>query len=1051
MDKRTVIFYDPTFPITGDVLQQETWLALKDIGVVVDAQQLEEVLLQVQPHSFINLHAPYFPKTAWNTIVTRLKAGMGLLSLGGAPFKHPVRQAESGAWFIEAEQTAFHQSLGIHEVLKVKADAVTKLEALREIPVAANYLHVLDQQADVLNLVPHVTKSSDLPHEMGSAGPMDARVYPLVKGIGSDGRQLSAPIILWERVLGEFAGARWMFVGQPLTEAFWNNDGVAALTVWNQFVAAGVTEWWLKPNYATYEIGERPQLTLQVQRPGSDSTEGGQVEAAAWTATVTIEKDGESEPLYEHTVTLEANAELQIIRLTAPLNIENGYYRLQASLVSDLGETRHLRQGFWGRDDALLASGNVVTADRDYFRKDGRPLPIVGMTYMSSDVARKFLTLPNVAVWERDMEQMSKAGINWIRTGIWTAYRNVMEVDGHVSEAALRSIDAFLLTAKRHDLQVTFTFFSFTPETWEGRNPFLDPRSVEAQKRFIRSIVSRHRQTKNVDWDLINEPSMFDPARIFSGGPRTCNDPYEHAAYVAWLEAKHGAIEVLQEKWNMTTEQLPSFAQVKIPEPNEINFDIQDMAQAKKGGKWLDYVLFSMDMHNRWASQLYATIKEVCPDHMVTVGQDEGLGAQRPSPLFYEECVDYTTVHSWWLNDQLLWDSVFTKTPNKPNVIQETGMMYVETPDGRAKRSELELRNILERKYAYSFAAGGAGAVQWIWNTNFYMDNANESHIGALRADGTEKPEANVSYDFGKFMASIRDLFTGRELEDTVIVFPYSNDFSNRKVAFQATTQAVRTLAYQLKMPLRGIGEYQLEDLRTNKAKLIIVPSAHNFDNKAFEQLLDIVQETGATLLWSGPLSLDAYWRQTKRTEALVGSLQLHNVRREEKLILPDGTSLAASYGSRKIAELVKEITVTSDGKQQYSGDNVIEAQLGAGKLIWSPQPVELNERVETLEQLYRYALNKADVSPRMEWLQGGDLAGVYGEKVTLAEGSLYIFVSESGFDATIAVADPETGKQYSFELANDRSVLFATDKQGKLLAVYRPDEVMVHEHVWTN
>ena len=75
--------------------------------------------------------------------------------------------------------------------------------------------------------------------------------------------------------------------------------------------------------------------------------------------------------------------------------------------------------------------------------------------------------------------------------------------------------------------------------------------------------------------------------------------------------------------------------------------------------------------------------------------------------------------------------------------------MYVETPDGRAKRTEEELRSILERKYAYAFSTGGAGAVQWIWNTNFYMDNANESHIGALRADGTEKPEADVSYDFG--------------------------------------------------------------------------------------------------------------------------------------------------------------------------------------------------------------------------------------------------------------------------------------------------------------
>ena len=167
-----------------------------------------------------------------------------------------------------------------------------------------------------------------------------------------------------------------------------------------------------------------------------------------------------------------------------------------ASAQAPDGEVRTLRQGFWGQDAALLAEGEVITRSRDYFVKDGRPLPVVGMTYMTSDVARKFLFLPNVDVWDRDMAQMAKAGINWIRTGIWTAYRNMMQVDGHVSEEVLRAIDAFILTAKRHGLQVTFTFFSFTPETWEGMNPYLDPQSVEAQKRFIRasSAVTRIQQ-----------------------------------------------------------------------------------------------------------------------------------------------------------------------------------------------------------------------------------------------------------------------------------------------------------------------------------------------------------------------------------------------------------------------------------------------------------------------------------------------------------------------------------------------------------------------------
>jgi hypothetical protein len=1044
-----IILCDPSFPSAGSVPSPEARALLSGAGKIVSAGELAEALREARPGAFVNLHAPFFPKDAWGAIAAFLKRGGGLISAGGAPFKKPVRRNDGGEWVAETEQTAYHQELGIHEALRVASASVESLVPSEDIPLLAGSEGLFDAKADTWNLVPHVTKSSDLPHQMGSAGPMDARIYPLLAGTSGDGRRRTAPVVLWERLLGDYAGGRWLFVGQPLGEAFWSGGGTEALASWIAFVATGVTEWWLKPDYANYEPGERPLLTLQAQRLGK----GPASPSCTWNVAISvwrIGKDGKGETLWEGTASLDVSEHFKPIRLSLPIEIVAGYYSVSAVAISAGGERRSLRQGFWGFDKELLAEGSPVTAGRDYFQQDGRPLPVVGMTYMTSDVARKFLTLPNAAVWDRDMAQMRAAGINWIRTGIWTAYRNIMEVDGHASEAALRAIDAFLMTAKRHGLQVTFTFFSFTPETWEGLNPYLDPRSVEAQKRFVRSIVGRHKDTVGVDWDLINEPSMFDPPRIFSDGPRSARDPFEREAYSAWLRERHGTIEALQERWNMTPGQLPSFEAAAPPEPEEINFDVQDMHKAKKGGKWLDYVLFSMDMHNVWASQLYEAIKELCPDHMVTVGQDEALGAQRPSPFFYEDAADYTTVHSWWLNDHLLWDGVFAKTANKPNLVQETGIMYVETPDGRAKRSEEELRSILERKYAYAFAAGGAGAIQWIWNTNFYMDNANESHIGALRADGTEKPEADVSYDFGRFMEEIRDLFGEREAEEIAVVFPYSNDFSNRKLAFDATTKAARVLGYRLNAPFRGVGEYRLDDLRIRPAKLIIVPSPHNFDDVAFANLVAIAADTGATLLWTGPIGLDPYWRQAKRLPELLGELRRENIRREERLWLNEtgGSGLDAvspvelSFGARRIAETLKETILREDGP--VDGDRLVEAAIGAGTLLWSPIPVELNERSESVERLYRHAMEKAGVSEDLIWLEGGELPGVYGRKLRFGGGTLFTFVSECGFDAGIAVKDPASGTVYAFELPRERSVLFAADGNGELLATYRPNEVKI-------
>lgn len=1049
---KIVVFYDPAFPGAPALMLEEVRL----VGELVNAEELGERLRRPDVGCFVSLHAPYFPIEAWEDILAYLKKGGGLLSAGGAPFRRPVRR-EGGVWHAEPEQTAYHRQLRIHEMLRVSADRVTRHEAHADIPLLAGKEALLEV-ADTWNLVPHVTKSSDLPHQMGSAGPMDAHIYALLKGVSADGRERSAPVVLWENTKGEFAGARWLFVNQPLGASFVARGGFVALAAWARFCAAGVTELWLKTSYAVYEAHERPLLTLQAQalarrvaaeRGGRRWTFDIRVEreavdgSAASTGADQAQDDGTAEA-YRHALEAEARPELDIWRIPVTADVQSGYYGVVCRAESEDGDVRYLRQGFWGADPALLAEGAPIRAGRDYFERDGRPLPIVGMTYMTSDVARKFLFLPNVSVWDRDMAQMRRAGINWIRTGIWTAYRNIMQVDGHVSEDALRAIDAFLLTAKKHGLQVTFTFFSFTPETWEGVNPYLDPRSVEAQKRFIRTIVSRHRETTHVDWDLINEPSMFDPARIFSDGPRSCRDPFEQAAFAEWLERRHGKIERLRERWSMTPGELPDFASAELPEPEQINFDVQDMHSGKKGTRWLDYALFSMDMHNRWASQLVAAIKDVCPDQLVTVGQDEALGAQRPSPFFYGEAVDYTTVHSWWLNDQLLWDGVFAKTADKPNVVQETGIMYVETPEGLAKRSEQELKAMLERKYAYAFAAGGAGAIHWIWNTNFYMDNANESHIGALRADGTEKPEADVSYDFGAFMEQVRDLFKGRELEDVAVVFPYSNDLSNRKLAFDATTKLTRVLSYGLKVPFRGVSEYDLKPLLDEPAKLIVLPSAHNVDDAAYAELLDIVSRTGATLLVTGPAGLDAYWRHTDRLSETLGERKPANVVREEQLAV-GGKRYAVSYGSRRIAQIAKEVPADRDGRE---ADAAIDVPCGSGRILWCPLPVELNDRDEPIAALYGHALETAGYAPALEWLEGGDLPGVYGRKLSFAEGALFVFVSEYACDTPVRVKDAASGATYSFLLERERSLLFAVDRAGRLTAVYRPDETTVHADV---
>lgn len=278
------------------------------------------------------------------------------------------------------------------------------------------------------------------------------------------------------------------------------------------------------------------------------------------------------------------------------------------------------------------------------------------------------------------------------------------------------------------------------------------------------------------------------------------------------------------------------------------------------------------------------------------------------------------------------------------------------------------------------------------------------------------------------------------------MVFPYSNDFSNRKLAYDATTRLTRILSYQLHLPFRAVSEYELAPLEAELTKLILLPSVHNLDNDALQQLLDIVERTGAVLLITGALGVDAYWQPSDRMDAIVGARKLGNMRREEQLLL-NGRKFAVSYGQKRIAELVKETPANADVDSSSSGgvgDHLIERQLGTGRLIWCPLPLELNDRDEPIAALYQYAAQAAGIETGLEWISGGDLPGVYGRKLAFAEGSLYIFVSEYAWDAELEIKDPATGAHYSFLLEKERSVLFAADSAGKLVAVYRPEEVNI-------
>ena len=158
-----------------------------------------------------------------------------------------------------------------------------------------------------------------------------------------------------------------------------------------------------------------------------------------------------------------------------------------------------------------------------------------------------------------------------------------------------------------------------------------------------------------------------------------------------------------------------------------------------------DFREFTQDVVAGWAAPLRDVLRAAGRDPLVTLGQDEGGIDERPTQQLCGEPLDYTSVHTWWKNDDLLWDGVVTKVPEKPSLHQETGLMRLEDVDGTPWRSPAIAARLLERKLAYAFAGRGAGVVEWAWNVNPYMPIDNEATIGLFRPDGTAKPELGPS------------------------------------------------------------------------------------------------------------------------------------------------------------------------------------------------------------------------------------------------------------------------------------------------------------------
>lgn len=745
-----IVFWEDGFPAVDTAQPSRVPLKamLPDGAAFTDADHLSDALNSEDTELLVMPFGSSFPEEAWPAIHGYLERGGNLLVLGGRPFTRAAyRETSKGPWKLRPAIQAFARSLFLNDYAETPGSDAAAFKvnedfSFIELPAFA--------WKRAWSATVRLT-DEDLYKREGSAGSLDARLDTLAWGV-ANGRKLAAPIIEIDHLQNQFAGGRWVLVACELDEGFY--PSASAKNLLGKLVkraADSAEDFTVQPSWPLFLPGEPLTFTVHWQRfgrsPLSITVVSGpnEIQETLGRVSITIAAGGvvsETKSFSPGTDTFPFSSQI-----TLPPSTGKGLHDVTAKLYFGNEVSEVWRTGFWIRDDAMLRSGPKLGNSGDYFTVDGKPELVAGTTYMASDVQREFLLRPNPWLWDRDMAQIHAAGINTLRTGLWSAWDQVMKQSGMMHEEMFRALEAYLLCARKNGLTVQFTFFAFTPEVLGGDNPYLDPEAIRRQKEFIGAFAERFHDVPYLAWDLINEPSFSNPQRTWQTRPN--GDAHELAAWNEWLGkhyADHGAIA---EAWR----NIPVAAGAQVPLPTEPEFSSRAAYEAWPSStalRAMDYEHFAQDAFRDWATAMASTIHSAGSHQLITVGEDEGGGEERPSPAVFGEVMDFTTTHTWWASDALLWDSLMAKLPGKPMLVQETGISHELRLDGEAHRSPAEETALFERKLAVA-AGTSAGAIEWLWNVNAYQRDDREATIGAIRPDGTEKPEAELMRRFAKF------------------------------------------------------------------------------------------------------------------------------------------------------------------------------------------------------------------------------------------------------------------------------------------------------------
>jgi hypothetical protein len=995
---KTVVFWQPGFPtvdsapVDRNALSQAlagTGAVFADLKALNDPATLDGADLLVLPYGSA------CPTDAWKAIHSFLHAGGNLLVMGGQPLRVPVTQAD-GKFVQDVPQDTYARVVDIGHAYQIPVPSSARF--------AWRYGYSFAQ-----------TPGLRARRFFAVEGHLDGLGYM----VDSTGLLSAAPAIVANYPWGPLQGSRLVALDFDPEPGYWqSSDGIALTRQAALYASQGATVFSVELQSSAIRPGETPQITVHLRSPRLDKTH------AKVSGEVKVQISSEK-GLVDSVTLPVADAATANLPVPSKSDLAPGFYTVAATFSAGGTFREFYQNGLWVQPASAVNSGPALGVRGDFLTEDGKPFLPVGTNYFTTEANGWDFSGPrNAWVWDKDFAEMAAHGVSFVRTGVWFPNTGFTDSAGAVNQRFLRNLEAYLLCAQRHKIAVNFTFFAFTPK-YDGSlrekkpeppvpNPYLDPASLATEKAYVRSVVDRFKDVPFLSYDLINEPSFSNPYHVFNASYPN-GDPVETAAWRKWLSQKYGGkLDALASAWRVTPDQLSSFDAVPLPAPKDVAADRYgnpDLVRA------LDYDLFAQDMFSDWVRSMVALIRDAGSTQLIDVGQDEGGVMDRVLNQFYGSAgVSFTTNHTYWQDDALLWDSVVAKRVGQPNITGETGYQPVWAPDGAWRYDELTALGLLERKWALGFAAGSSGALQWDWSRG--------GDFGMQRSDGSARIWEGQMQALGEFARKAAPLATGIKLPQVALVLPQSFQLSVANAfALQAQQTAVRALYGYARSQAYAVGEYQIDQL--GSPKLILLPSPFGLADSAWQAILDRVND-GAVLLVTGPFDGDAHMHPTGRQSAIGLDYQTRALTERDQLMLFPGGEEPLVFAGNKTTYLNRA--------ELPNGGGWAEKSIGRGKILFAPLPLELNDNLAAVGNVYRYALNAAGVDPVYSTAISDP--GIIICPTQFPDATLYVITSESN-RRQVEFTDLSSGKRLTGSLANGEAAILLIGKDGKLIASY--------------